>query len=213
MEVTMTLYEALEKKKILESKIDSISYRIPRLVDTKKTYGDTNIDGTPISEIERSIQAGKDAYYALVINLRELKAAINDANATIKIEVAGKTYSIANAIARLRSLADEIQMYNKMAKDIKDVQVLLNKQSQALESDAIAAYINKMLGDSKKDENIIKSIKESYIRDNTYELYDPFNTRELAEEGLLNCEAFRQQIHFALTKANCENYITVNFID
>ena len=36
---------------------------------------------------------------------------------------------------------------------------------------------------------------------------------ELAEKKLEEIALFREEIHLALTKANCENEITINYVD
>ena len=213
MEKTMTLYEALEKKKILEKKVEQYRYNQPRLVDIKKTYDDVNDKGVAIDDIKKAIQSGRDAYCALVYNLSELKAAINEANAKIHVVIAGKEYSIANAISRLRSIDVEVDMYTRMLTNIRACENEIENASTNLSSEAVSKYVSKILGDSKKDEGTIKALKEQYIKDNTRELYDPLNTRELASTKLDELAAFKEQIHFALTKANCENTITVNFSD
>lgn len=213
MEKTMTLYEALEKKKILEKKVEQYRYNQPRLVDIKKTYDDVNDKGVAIDDIKKAIQSGRDAYCAVVYNLNELKAAINEANAKIHVIIAGKEYSIANAISRLRSIDVEVEMYTRMLTNIRACENEIENASTNLSSEAVSKYVSRILGDSKKDEGTIKALKEQYIKDNTLELYDPLNTRELASTKLDELAAFKEQIHFALTKANCENTITVNFSD
>ena len=213
MEKTMTLYEALEKKKILEKKVEQYRYNQPRLVDIKKTYDDVNDKGVAIDDIKKAIQSGRDAYCAIVYNLNELKAAINEANAKIHVIIAGKEYSIANAISRLRSIDVEVEMYTRMLTNIRACEKEIENASTNLSSEAVSKYVSRILGDSKKDEGTIKALKEQYIKDNTLELYDPLNTRELASTKLDELATFKEQIHFALTKANCENTITVNFSD
>lgn len=209
----MTLYEALEKKKILEKKVEQYRHNQPRLVDIKKTYDDVNDKGVAIDDIKKAIQSGRDAYCAVVYNLNELKAAINEANAKIHVIIAGKDYSIANAISRLRSIDVEVEMYTRMLTNIRACENEIENASMNLSSEAVSKYVSRILGDSKKDEGTIKALKEQYIKDNTLELYDPLNTRELASTKLDELATFKEQIHFALTKANCENTITVNFSD
>lgn len=213
MEKTMTLYEALEKKKILEKKVEEYRHNQPRLVDIKKTYDDVNYKGVAIEEIKKLIQSGRDAYCASVFNLNELKAAINEANAKIHVVIGDKEYSIANAISRLRSIDIEVDMYTRMLNNIRTCENQIENASADLSSEAVSKYVSRILGDSKKDEATINALKEQYIKDNTLELYDPLNTRELAFKKLEELATFKEQIHFALTKANCENTITVNFTD
>lgn len=211
-EVTMTLYEALSKKKVLEKQVENLkSYR---LVDIKKTNFEESLSGENIEDVKKSIQAGYDKSVAVFNNYVELKAAINEANARIIVTIAGQNYTIANAIIRQRMLDDEELMYNRMLANIASLENEIEKNNNKyLSPDAIAAYIKNVLGDSKKDENLINSMKEDYIKSRTIELYDPLKTKEVAERKLEEIALFREQIHYALTQANCNNSITVNFAD
>lgn len=211
-EVTMTLYEALSKKKVLEKQVENLkSYR---LVDIKKTNFEESLFGENIEDVKKSIQAGYDKSVAVFNNYVELKAAINEANARIIVTIAGQNYTIANAIIRQRMLDDEELMYNRMLANIASLENEIEKNNNKyLSPDAIAAYIKNVLGDSKKDENLINSMKEDYIKSRTIELYDPLKTKEVAERKLEEIALFREQIHYALTQANCNNSITVNFAD
>ena len=208
----MTLYEALAKKKIIEDRV----YKMKncRLVDIKKKYEDTSVSGIPVEEVKRSIQAGYDSTVALIDNLRNIKAAINEANAKIKITVAGKEYTIADAIARQRMLSIEEDMYNRMINNLNVMKADINRQNDSrLSPEAISDYVSKIVGDSKKDATLIDKLTEDYRKKYEVELYDPLNTEELATKKLKEISDFREQIHYVLTQANCTNTVTVEFKD
>ena len=206
----MTLYEALSRKAVLEKKISGRKYR---LVDTvKKNLVDSKDD--LIAELDKNIYAGFQQMVANHANLVALKSAINEANAITKITVAGKEYSIANAIVRHRELDTEERIYTSMLDNFTQCRDVVNRTNEStLSSDAIAKYIATVIGDAKRDEAFIESLKESYIRDNEVVLYDPLNTEKIATEKLDEIRLFREQIHFALTEINIKTTIEVDFVD
>lgn len=209
---TMTLYEALAKKKILEKQVERLSTnRMCTILVGDRTK---DRDGILKDDVDTYIDSTFQKSVAIMENYINLKAAINDANATIKVTIAGKEYTIANAIARQRCLDKEADMYNNILRNITICERdITDNATRKLSSEAVSNYVSKILGDSKKNEEIINQVKEQYIQDNTWTLYDPKNTKELAEKKIEEIALFREEIHLALTKANCDNEITVEFAD
>lgn len=210
--VTMTLYEALSKKKIYEDKVRKLERC--RLVDIKKKYDDVNNAGKDINDIREVIVAGYQSTVAILNNYITLKAAINEANAITKVEIAGKEYTIANAIARQRGLDQEEAMYSRMIANINAINSEVeNINSRYLSPDAISRYISSVLGDSKKSDELIRQVTEDYKKEHEVEVYDPLNTEELATKKLEEIAQFREEIHYKLTQVNCTTEITVELED
>lgn len=207
--VKMTLYAALAKKKILESQIKNIEKY--RLVDAKKKYADTSKDGTAISDVANQIQSGWDKSIAILNNYINIKAAINDANANTYIELAGKKYTIANALVRYKSLSIEEDLYRTMINNYNAISnEVIRTNSKNLSPDAIASYIEKMPGEGKnKDNDFLEKVKKSYIESCELEIYDPKNTKEYAEKRLEEIAYFREEINFKLVEANIKTEIEV----
>ena len=208
----MTLYEALSKKKIYEDKVRKLERF--RLVDIKKKYDDVNNAGKDINDIREIIVAGYQSTVAILNNYITLKAAINEANAITKVEIAGKEYTIANAIARQRGLDQEEAMYSRMLSNINAINTEVeNINSKYLSPDAISRYISSVLGDSKKSDELIRQVTEDYKKEHEVEDYDPLNTEELATKKLEEIAQFREEIHYKLTQVNCTTEITVELED
>lgn len=209
---TMTLYEALAQKKILEKRVNDM--RVYRMVDTKKKYGDENKEGSPIESIKESIQSAYDSTIALVDNLKALTCAINDANAKTLVTINGEEMSIANAIALQRYIDKEEYLYKSMLSNYASVKSSVESHNtKVLNPDSVSSYVSKVLGDSKKDEALIEATKNSYIIANEIEVYDPMNTEKIATERLEKLALFKEEIHYKLTKVNCDTEITVEFND
>ena len=209
----MSLYEAMERRNSLEAKIQKINPKLAAMVAVKKKYEDVLSNGTSIEDAKKVIQSRYDSTIALVHNFIALKSAINDANAKIMITVAGEEMSLANAIVRKREMA-KLKTFWQEVKRI----ALLTKEGIAsdneknLTDDAANMAVSKMLNDgSKKDPALIKMMKEDYLKKTELEFYDPLNLLEKSDEELDKIEKFESEIHFAMTAANVQNKITVEF--
>lgn len=211
--VTMTLYQALAKKKILEDQVEKI--RTYRFCGVKKKASDVvTSDNITTTEALESFQSARDKSISLLTNLSELKAVINAANATTEVTIAGKVYTIANAIARYRMLDKFEEQYKRMLMNIASCKAEVEKKNSTyLDPDKISAYVKQVLGDSKKDQALIDSTTKAYTEQYEVELYDPLNTEELATKGLEEIAEFREQFHYSLTEVNCKTMITVEFTD
>lgn len=211
--VVLPIYKALEQKKILEDRVDQI--RSHRLCCVRKANADEDKNGTKLDDIlEKSIRPAYQSSVALLKNLIALKAAINEANARIKITVDGKEYTIANAIVMYRSIDRLSDLYKRMLGNYQSVsQEVETMHSRLLSNEAINSYLEKVLGDGKRDPEIVKKLTDDYIARNTYAVYDPLGTEELARKEIEHLERFKNDMHYALVQANIENEITVEFED
>jgi hypothetical protein len=211
-EVTMTLYEALAKKKIYESRV--LNIQTYRACGIKLKASNITTDNQTLEEAEANYQSGLDESVAVLNNLTALKAAINEANVKIFVNIAGKDYTIASAIARYRMLDTEEKIYRSMLNNINACRTeVTNNNTRYLDPDRISEYVKKVLGDSKKDSDLIDSTTQTYKDQYEKEIYDPLNTEELATNKLKEIAEFRESIHYKLTEANCKNTITVTLAD
>ena len=186
--VELTLYQALEKKKILEKRVNKV--RGNELVGIRKKYVEETITGVPLADVKPAMEENLASSVSLVNNYITLKAAINEANAVTKVTIAGKEYTIVNA-------KNKVELTNQ----------------KYLSPESISRYVSNILGDSKKDEALIAATEQRYREANEVELYDPLDTEKLATEKIEEIELFREEFHNVLTTANCNTVITVEFAD
>lgn len=212
--VKMSLYQALEKKKVLEDRV-AREMKAYRLCCVRKANDEITKDGQPLDEVlKNSIQPGYQKSIALLKNLIALKAVINEANAKTTIEIDGKTYTIANAMVILRNQDKLSDMYRRMVmnyQQVSDEVARLNERSQ--DNDAINSYLEKSLGDGKRDPEMVKKLTQDYIARNTYSIYDPLDTMTTAQKELEHLEKFSNEVHYKLTQVNVSTEIEVEFDD
>ena len=210
--VELTLYQALEKKKILEKRVNKV--RGNELVGIRKKHIEETITGVPLADVKAVMEENLASSVSLVNNYITLKAAINEANAVTKVTIAGKEYTIANAIARYRGLDNEEYLYRNMLSNVVNAKNKVELTNQKyLSPESISKYVSNILGDSKKDEALIAATEKRYREANEVELYDPLDTEKLATEKIEEIELFREEFHSVSTTANCNTVITVEFVD
>ena len=212
--VKMSLYEALNRKSVMEKQIREIN-TVYRMVDKKLKSSTTEIlDGTALADVDKSISAAYDRSVAVVQNYQNLCAAIYKANSETTITIGGKTMTIAEAIGREKYISVEekiytsmINTYNKMKSEVD------TSNARNLSPESISTYVEKVLGDSKKDENLIRATENIYKTQHEVEMYDPLNSYEVGTKKLEELNEFKERLHFELTNINCKTEIEVDFVD
>lgn len=209
----MSLYQAIEQKKILESKINKI--QAYRLCCVRKRDSEYDVSGNELQSVyKNSIEPGYQQSVALIKNYSALKAAINDANARTMITIAGEEMSIATAISRYRSIHREKELYQRMLNNIMAVEhEVEQKNARDLSPEMINRHIESVVGKGKPDADLIDTLSKKYIQDNAVAVFDPLNTREMAERELARLEIFERDIHFELNRANINTEIEVAYAD
>lgn len=218
--VTMTVQEALAKKKIYEAQIaKALSVSSRKVFVTSATKTQEIILGHKRDECETKLKAMYISIRHLIDNLSNLKVAINHSNATTEIVVAGKTYTIADAIAKLHSLDSEKEFFtiisNQYSNILKEIDVN-NKRN--LSPEAISEYVSKMTSgrsseSSKKDETLYNALVESYKENNTLEIVDPVGYDKILVEWEKDISDFEANIHNALITSNVSTIIEVELND
>ena len=202
----------------IQDEISQLTTEIDRVSETtkfKETYLlKGNVDGTS-SNVNVAAHdaglAGKLTANGDGTSTFKLDKALEDGS---KVTIAGKEYTIANAIARYRGLDNEEYLYRNMLSNVVNARNKVELTNQKhLSPESISRYVSNILGDSKKDEALIAATEQRYREANEVELYDPLDTEKLATEKIEEIELFREEFHSVLTTANCNTVITVEFAD
>ena len=212
--ITLTVQDALAKKKIIETRISDLNIGRLAYVSVATELQD-NIGGLKRSDYESKLQSNFDMVDSLISNLRAIKSAINASNAVTKITIAGKEYTCADAIARLRSLDTEKGFYvaikNQIDKCQKEIET---RNSRVLDPDNVSEYIGRILGsETKKTDSLYGEILERYKKDNLLYLVDPKHLSEKIESRITEVAEFEAQVHNALVASNITTTIEVELED
>lgn len=206
----MTVQRALNELKIIDERL---SKRLTEfvVVGTKKVSEARVVETREsIVEFENRAKAVLDSVDGLLKRQQELKHAIMTSNATTKIEVAGKTYSVMTAIDRKRTIEKEKLVVKYMRDALIRAEYKVNQENDKMES-YIQRQTNAMAsGDlsSKKDDYII-AFEKSYREQNSWDLVDPLKLRDLIEQREQEISMFELEIDTALTVSNAITKIEI----
>lgn len=166
-------------------------------------------------EFEERAKAQFQQIEDLIARYQRLDAAIIYSNATTLIEVDGKSYSVAAAIAlraRLKGKGDvqtdfEQLLVTQMEEEYNNVVRVAELQNQKLQSTA-ETMRNSILGkDSKGKEDAPLAVVETYVRENTCELVDPLGVRQKKESLVEKRDSLLRELDTAIKVANATTVI------
>lgn len=210
---TITVYEALQEKKLLEKRIESQSMNKVSFI-AFAGESDETIDGISIEDIETRLKGNFDSIKHLLKNYASYTAAINQSNAITKITINNKEYTIAEAISRYQGIDNEIRFLQTIAAQYREINdKVRNHNTVVKDPNEVSKYINNVLGDSKKDQALIDSTTNTYLKNHLWKVIDPNKIGDNFEKMLNDVTAFKEQIHFILTKSNAITEITIELED
>lgn len=212
--VTMTVQEALNKKKILEKRwaeemSDEKAY-VTYATSTQKV-----VDGVEREEVESILKSQFDSKVHLLKNLSALKIAINKSNASTIVSISGKEYTVADAIARMNFMENERKFYNRAMRQYNTCKNNVDATNKkVLNPDNIAAYLSRINGDQTKVRpEVIEALKESYKEENMLHIIDPNNINDVVSKMIDDLDQFEAEVHTKLTTSNINTEIEVEFED
>lgn len=209
---TMNVHQALAELKTMEKRITS-AIRDPEWVLSNK-HSNTKVGGIDVKEWAAETKAKYQKAMDLIRRRDAIKRAVVNSNAVTKVTIAGKEYTVAEAIDRknngtgfLTLLAQKIAQAHALAKANAD-----RANGAELERRA-DDHVRIMIGntDMKGATAEAQRIREEFIKSQTTELLDPIGALKVVEELDEEVTAFLTEVDAALSVSNAVTTIVVEY--
>lgn len=220
----MTVYSALNKRKIYLDKLNKLSSSGTPYCDAVQANA-VDINGMTIEAFTNKCKSNYDKGVAILRNFFALNAAITVSNALTHLTIGERDYTVTEAIVRYDRLNAETEFLNNIAKSVANAQAMISKQNaDKLSERAISDYVVKMLANcnmqvteaNAQDEQILnlqKRFREDYIAANTYQIIDPYDLSSKIEAMMDELREFRDKFNEAINICNMQTVITVDLIN
>ena len=205
----ISITEALKELKLYDQKI-SKAISGACFVGAKKKSDDK----VGVFKTENFIKNAKSGYQSvtdLIRNRAKIKAAVVQSNAVTKVEIAGETYTVAEAIERKSSIQYEKYLLTGMKSAWK---AATDKVSN--ENARVDVQVDKMLetflgkdSDKKVSESDLSTISDPYREKNEWELIDPLDLFTKISELEDEIDRFEADVDVRLSVSNSVTYIEV----
>lgn len=209
---TMTIHEALTELKTLDSRIETaIENGGFCLV---KKHSDNMINGMSLDDVKAAIQGKYDKATALIQRRKAIKKAVVLSNAVTKITLADKEYTVAEAI-ELKNYGMDFE-HKLLAKLIREYNLAQSSVAKSngkelevrTDSYIVAVYGTKENATGNAE---IEQARESFIKNNQFELFDVIDIAKKIEKLENEIAAFESKIDSALSVSNALTKIEIEY--
>ena len=212
----MTVHKALAELKTMDDRITKAMGAVPYVLAVK--YSAEKINGVTIANFKENMKSGYQKVNDLIARRDAMKRAVVLSNATTKVTVGGKEYTVAEAIeAKNHGVEFKKSLLNTMTYAYKSAQNELNRNGdEALEKKA-EQYILSMIAAQPKDSKMsvdseeMKALRKTYIENNKYDLIDPLDVANVMEKLEKEINEFETEVDAALSVSNALTVIEFEY--
>lgn len=209
---SMNVHQALAELKTMDKRITA-AIQEPTWVVANK-HSNTKIDGVEVKEWQDGVKASYQKVMSLIRRRDAIKRAVVNSNAVTKVEVAGVTYTVAEAIDRKNSGIEFLKtLSRRIAHDNATAESAANR-ANGLEMEARAdSYVRSLIGntDVKGMTAEIKKMRDDFIAAQTVELVDPIGALKQIEALNEEVTSFLTNVDAALSVSNALTVIKVEY--
>lgn len=212
----MTIHRALAELKTMDDRIEKAIDSVTYVMAVK--HSAEKINGVPIAEFKENIKSGYQKVCSLMARRDAMKRAVVLSNATTKVTVAGKEYTVAEAIEQ-KNHGMEFKKYlrNTLVSQQRTAQANLDANSGEVLEKKAEQYVLSVIGAQPKDSKMsvdseaMKALRKTYIENNTYDLIDPIGVTKVMENLLDEINEFETEVDAALSVSNAVTVIEFEY--
>lgn len=208
----MTIHQALCELKILDKRIATLIKDARFVVENK--HSNTKINGISIEEAKNDFKASYDKIVDLIKRRKAIKCAVTLSNAETEVTIQGVKLTIAEAIEyKNHGIEFEEELLNHMSKQLKNAQVICNHKNSETLQERADEYVLGMFG-SKDGKAVTKEIEEAkanFIKANTFEIIEGFDTAEIISDLADHIDKFKVDFDSAISVSNAITEIEISY--
>jgi len=212
MKETMTVHKALAELKVLTSRISDAMNDQTFVVANK--HSNTKIGGKPIDEYCREVKEKYQSVRTLINRRNAIKRAVILSNAVTKVTIAGREYTVAEAIDMKSSgVGFLIDLRNRMVSQLHSSMAMAERENGDRLNDRTDSYIKSMYGatDLKNMSDEVQKTREAFIAAQTVELVDPLSAAKESESLQDLIDSFASEVDAALSVSNALTTVEVEY--
>lgn len=208
----MTVHKALAELKLLDDRILKAIKATEYCVANK--HSNEKICGVSVEEYCKQIQGGYDKAVDLIERRKAIKRAVVLSNAVTKLQIAGKEYTVAEAIEMKNHGIDfDTTLMATMQKKYNSAMAVIKDENGKELEERADQYVTAIYGqkEGKTNTSDIEKVKEDFLKSNQYELIDPLSVLDKINDLEESTNNFMAEVDSALSVSNALTEIEVNY--
>ena len=199
----ISVTQALSELKLLRKRIESVTNNA--VFTTLKKASDM-VDAVKFST---QATASYQSFTDLVARYNGLKSAIVISNATTKVGIGGKEYTVADAVERKRSIELEKGLMNLMKRQHTATLAEYERHQQMEQQRVDRLLTTELAKDAKTNVEVVQQLTATFLAQNKATVLDPLNLSEKIEALGKSIEDFETQVDYTLSESNGRTMITL----
>ena len=209
---TMNIHQALVELKTLDKRIEAAIREGDWVVANKHSNG--KIGGIDLKDYIENVKSRHQKVTNLIARAEAIKRAVVNSNAVTKVIIAGREYTVAEAIDMKNHGIERLRLLvNRLTNDYNLAKMTADRANGAELERRADDYVRTMIGntDVKGMTEEVKRMREEFIKAQTMELVDPIGVLKQIE--LLNEQitSFEVNVDAALSVSNALTTIEVTY--
>lgn len=212
----MTVHKALAELKTMDDRIAKVIRENTYVLAVK--HSAEKINGMTVANFKEKMRSGYQKATDLIARRDAMKRAVVLSNATTKVKIGENEYTVAEAIEmKNHGMEFRSALLRQMNSAYVSAQNELNRNSgETLEKKAeqyVLAVIAAQPKDSKMsvDSEAMKTLRKTYIENNTYDLIDPLDVTKIMEALDAEINEFNAEVDAALSVSNALTVIEFEY--
>lgn len=212
----MTVHKALAELKTIDDRISKAMRETCYVLAVK--HSAEKISGVSVSDFKTQMKGGYQKVTDLIARRDAMKRAVVLSNATTEVQIGGTKYTVAEAIEmKNHGVEFKKQLLSYMTTAHNTAQnELARNGGEALEQRAeqyVLSVIAAQPKDSKMsvDSEAMKSLRKTYIENNTYDLLDPLDVTKTMAALDAEINEFEAEVDAALSVSNALTVIEFEY--
>lgn len=212
----MTVHKTLAELKTMDDRISKAIRENTYVIAVK--HSAEKINGMTVANFKEKMRSGYQKATDLIARRDAMKRAVVLSNATTKVKVGDNEYTVAEAIEmKNHGMEFRSALLRQMNSAYVTAQNELNRNSgETLEKKAeqyVLAVIAAQPKDSKMsvDSEAMKTLRKTYIENNTYDLVDPLEVAKIMEALDAEINEFNAEVDAALSVSNALTVIEFEY--
>lgn len=209
---TMSIHQALVELKTLDKRIESAIQEGDWVVANKHSNG--KISGIDLKDFVENVKSRHQKVTSLIARTEAIKRAVVNSNAVTKVTIAGKEYTVAEAIDMKNHGIERLRVFvRRLNHDYTMAKVAADRANGAELERRADDYVRTMIGntDVKGMTEEVKRLRDEFIKAQTMELVDPIGVLKQIEMLNEQINAFEVNVDSALSVSNALTAIEVSY--
>lgn len=209
---TMNVHQALSELKMLDKRIEAAVSGTTWVVANK--HSNTKVAGIPVKEWAEQVKSEWQKLNDLILRRDALKRAVVNSNAVTPVVVAGKTYTVAEAIDRKNN---GIPLLEKQLNRLAYCYTRAKNAVEAENGDSLERrandYVKNIIGNSdmKGATGEAQRIRAEFIEAQSMEILDPIGYRKELDRLREEIDGFMTSVDAVLSTSNAVTMISVEY--